>query len=89
MFVEFNIDKAYFSRSWLFMIAQVSESVFILFIFFNHGPPWRHEGWNSLYGHFSRKSGCTRQPEQEQEHAHHHASFGTAAQHLLEKNVSK
>ncbi len=30
---------------------QVLES-----FFFNHGSSWRNEGWNSLYGHFSRKS---------------------------------
>ncbi len=43
-------------------------------VFFGH--VWGHKGCNCLYGHFSRKSVRTHQPEREQEHVHQHASFG-------------
>ncbi len=33
------------------------------FFFFEYGPEWFHKGQNSLYGHFSRKSVCTHQPQ--------------------------
>ncbi len=63
-------------------LVQVSES------FFNHGSCWRKRGWNSLYGHFSRKNAPVHTSTGARARARPSTRFITARD-SLGKNVSK